>query len=395
MGARPEAAAAFAGGEIALRILLLALLFQLTAAQAARLAWIPNPRAGNAGWVSDPSHRLRPQTLAELNERISALERETGAEIAVVAVDSTSGFEPFEVALALHRAWGVGKREFDNGIVLLWVPTQRAVHVSVGYGLEGVLPDARVGRIRDEQIFPAFRRGEFDAGVIAGVRALADAAREEKTPRRRMAPTMPGDDPRRLEQPLAPQRGPVVQEPSGRPGRTAAVVATAIALPLALLGGVAGFVRYRRRRPRRCPRGHGFMRLIEDSADEPYLAEGERLEEKLRSVDYDIWLCDVCGHRTKFYRRRWFTSYQKCPRCNHRTVKVSKRTTVRATTSHAGLEHVTESCHFCGWAKEYDRTIPKISTSSSSGSGGSSSRSSGGGSFGGGSAGGGGAGGRY
>ena len=75
--------------------------------------------------------------------------------------------------------WGVGQRGRDNGILVLWVPTQRAVHISVGYGLEGVLPDARAGRIRDEAIFPAFRRNDFDAGMLAGVAELAAARRSQ------------------------------------------------------------------------------------------------------------------------------------------------------------------------------------------------------------------------
>src|SRR3954462_4459159 len=111
--------------------LLLAVLalLQITPAQAERLRWVPNPRVTNGGWVADPSHHLKPATVASLNSLISTLSRETGSEIAVVAIDSTSGFEPFDVALALHRRWGLGQKGRDNGILLPWVPTQRAVQV--------------------------------------------------------------------------------------------------------------------------------------------------------------------------------------------------------------------------------------------------------------------------
>jgi uncharacterized protein len=129
-------------------LLAVVVLAQITAAQAERLRWVPNPRVANGTWVADPSHRLRPATVDSVNAVISALSRETGAEIAVVALDSTSGFEPFDVALALHRMWGVGQKGRDNGILLLWVPTQRAVQISVGYGLEGVLPAPRRARAR-------------------------------------------------------------------------------------------------------------------------------------------------------------------------------------------------------------------------------------------------------
>src|SRR5262245_53529040 len=99
-----------------MNVLLMAVVaaLQITPAQAERLKWVPNPRVANATWVSDPSRHLSAQTVDSLNSLISALSRETGTEIAVVAIDSTSGFEPFDVALALHRMWGVGQRGRDN-----------------------------------------------------------------------------------------------------------------------------------------------------------------------------------------------------------------------------------------------------------------------------------------
>ncbi|MEI8259696.1 MAG: TPM domain-containing protein, partial [Deltaproteobacteria bacterium] len=162
-----------------LSALIAAVALQATPAQIQRIGWVPNPRTTGGGWVADPSRHLAPATVATLNQEIAALEQATGVEIAVVVVDSTSGLTPFDFALAIHRGWGVGKSGRDNGVVFLWVPTERAVQISVGYGLEGVLPDRRTGRIRDTDVFPAFRRNAFDEGVLAGVRALAAAAREE------------------------------------------------------------------------------------------------------------------------------------------------------------------------------------------------------------------------
>jgi uncharacterized membrane protein YgcG len=161
-----------------------------------------------------------------------------------VAIDSTSGFEPFDVALALHRMWGVGQKGRDNGIVVLWVPTQRAVQVSVGYGLEGVLPDSRVGRIRDQVIFPAFRRGEFDAGMLGGVEAISTIAREETDAR---GSTMSSTNP-------PPNGRPLVESESGRTvGRRTGIVFGAMGGFLALAGGAAGVAAYRRRRSRAVP----------------------------------------------------------------------------------------------------------------------------------------------
>jgi uncharacterized membrane protein YgcG len=224
--------------------------------------------------VADPSHHLKPATVDSLNALISALSRETRAEIAVAVVDSTSGFEPFDVALALHRMWGVGQKGRDNGIVVLWVPTQRAVQISVGYGLEGVLPDARAGRVRDQTIFPAFKRGEFDAGMLAGVDAIATIVREEKDARgSTMSTTNPPPNGQRA---VERETGPSV----GR--RKGVIVGGAVGGGVALLGAAAGAARYRRRRPRRCPRGHGPMLRLDETADDAHLDSGQQLEEKAR-----------------------------------------------------------------------------------------------------------------
>lgn len=347
--------------------------FQVTDAQRARVAWVPNPRVADGTWVADPARHLSDAARAQINADIAALERETGAEIAVVVVDSTAGLEPFDFALAIHRVWGVGKRGVNNGVVLLWVPAQRAVWISVGMGLEGAIPDRRAGRIRDEEIFSAFRRGEFDAGMIAGVRALAQAARGEGRA---------GGD---------AGAGAGAAEESGGFG-TVAMIVSGIVGSLGLgIGGVMGIRRHRRNKPRPCPNGHGLMRRLDEAADDASLDKGEQTEESLKSVDYDVWMCDACGHQEKVPYKAWFSKYSECAQCQRRTV-VSAETTLRsASTSSTGLKRVVTHCRHCGARTSREVVIPRVSASSSS----SSSGGGGGSSFGGGSAGGGGAGGRY
>lgn len=363
-----------------LSALVIAAALQVTPAQLQRIRWVPNPRTQSGTWVADPSRHLRPVTIDSLNAIIGALEHETGAEIAVVVVDSTSGLEPSDFALALHRGWGVGKAGRDNGVVFLWLPTQRALHISVGTGLEGVLPDRRVGRIRDEEIFPAFRRGAFDEGVLAGVRALATAAREEPTSGQRVAPGAARG---------APTSG-VGGTGSGDGG---ALIIGFLTIALGLGGVGWGIRRLLRFRSRPCPNGHGGMRRVDETADDQYLDEAERLEERIGSVDHDVWLCGVCGHTIKVPRRRWFSGYRDCPECKRRTVEVKTSTLRHATEFSEGLRHVVETCKHCSYKKEYDQTIPRLTRSSAGRSAGS--KLGGGGGFGGGTARGGGAGGRY
>ncbi|MEX2178231.1 MAG: TPM domain-containing protein [Gemmatimonadaceae bacterium] len=349
-------------------------LIAFAQAQSARLSGVANPRTTSGSWVADPGRHLSPATVAAIDSTISALERETTAELAVVVLDSLDGLEPADAAQLLHRRWGVGKAARDNGIVFLWSPALRRTHVSVGYGLEGVLIDSRVGRIQDQSVLPAFRRGDFNAGVLAGVQALASAAREE---------TYAGPE---RSQGLRPRRDEALPT---RTGGGAGAVVGGIAGVLGLLGGGTFLrTRWRRYRRKKCPKGHGRMWLIDEQSDDRFLSTAENLEERLDSVDYDVWMCSTCDERLVLPYKRWFTKFKPCPKCERRTCESRSKTIRAATTSSTGLRKVTRTCKHCGFTDTTEEIIPEVSESSSS-SGGSGG---GGSSFGGGSSGGGGAG---
>jgi len=367
----------------ALPIALAATLILPTAsssAQDGRLSWVRNPREVNGSWVADPAHHLAASTVQSIDSVIGALDRDKSIEMAVVVLDSLDGLEPADAALLLHRRWGVGKRQRDNGIVFLWSPKLRTTYVSVGYGLEGVLPDARTGRILDESVLPSFRAGNFDGGMLQGVEKLADAAREETT--WRPSSVAPG----RATSALGASRGNSVWflVPLG---------------VLVLVGGTMGSRRMWRRRPRRCPAGHGFMRLLSEAEDDAMLTREEGLEERLGSIDYDVWVCRQCDQRLVIPYRKWFSKYKECPKCRRRTCETTTVTLRAATTVSAGERGIYRECQSCGFKDSRREIIPMIVvTSSSGGSGGGSSFGGGGGggsSFGGGSAGGGGAGRSY
>ena len=75
------------------------------------------------------------------------------------------------------------------------------------------------------------------------------------------------------------------------------------------------------------------MTRIDDASDERFLNAEEGLEEKLRSIDYDVWVCGMCDERLVIPYRKWFTKYEDCPKCKRRTCESRSRTVTRATTS--------------------------------------------------------------
>jgi uncharacterized protein len=330
---------------------------------AERVADIPNPRVRDGGWVADVPGRLQPATVARLNELCADLERTTGAELAVVVVRTLEGDSVEAVAVKLFEAWGIGKRHADNGLLLLWAVEDRRVRVEVGYGLEGVLPDGKAGAILDAYVIPRFKAGDFDAGLLEGVRALVAVARSET-----------------LDLPS--------QASQSYDGRSPVLYGLLGALGLVPVGGgaVLGYRRWRRVRRRRCPECRAWMTRLPEDQDDALLGLAARVEERLGSVDYDVWHCGACTHHFTLRYPRMLTRFAKCPQCRHRTCGRTEETIEAATTTRSGSARVTERCEFCEYRRTYLRTIPMVSESSSSGGSGS-----GGSSFGGGSSGGGGA----
>jgi uncharacterized protein len=343
----------------------LALLLAATVGGAESLASIPNPRARNGTWVTDTSGTLDPKIVAQLNERAAAFERDTTSEIAIVVIRSLDGLTIEEAAVKLFEMWGIGKKNRDNGLLFLWSTGDRRVRVEVGYGLEGTLPDGKVGAILDQYVIPRFKANQFDQGVLDGVDALIAGA---------------------SNQPLAlvsPSTETYDEVSKGWP-----VWLQALGLAPFGLAGLVGFRKWRRLHVRRCPQCQTRMTRLDETDDDAHLSKGELAEEHVGSVDYDVWQCPSCKHHLTLRYPKWLTQYGSCPQCHNRTL-LSKTVTIEAaTTSHSGSARVTETCGFCTYTHSFTKSLPRISesSSSSSSSGGGSSSSFGGGSSGGGGA---------
>lgn len=135
---------------------------------------VPNVQLGNRErYVSNPDEILSDGAVARIDS-ICASVREKGlAQIAVVAVDAIEGGDAFSFAIELFRSWGVGDARNDNGLGILLVGELHEIRFVTGGGLEGLLPDAICKRIQMQFMVPAFREGDYDLGMTAGVEAVA------------------------------------------------------------------------------------------------------------------------------------------------------------------------------------------------------------------------------
>jgi uncharacterized protein len=136
--------------------------------RAEKVQDLPQP----TNYVSDFAGVLSPQTLTSLNALCAQVDRVAHAQIAVVTVKSLDG-EPIEnFATALEDKWKVGKKGTDRGLLLIFATDDRKYRFEVGYGLEGILPDGRVGTI-GRQMVPYLQQKDYDSAITLAVQQVA------------------------------------------------------------------------------------------------------------------------------------------------------------------------------------------------------------------------------
>src|SRR5882762_8770758 len=131
------------------------------------------------GFVSDFANVLPPQTRQQLTNMLQELQEKTTAEIAVVTVDSTQPLSPFDYAMKIAETWKPGAKGKDNGVVFLVATKDRKMFIVTGYGVEGILPDGKLGSIQDEYIVPAFRQGDYSKCILNGTKVMASLIAQE------------------------------------------------------------------------------------------------------------------------------------------------------------------------------------------------------------------------
>ena len=134
------------------------------------------------GYVNDWAEVFTPEQKSGLESRIAALKQTNGAELAVVALKSLKGGEIEDFASKLFAQWGIGEKGKDNGALLLVAIEDRKMRIEPGYGLEGVLNDAKCGRILDEYVVPRFKEGNYAQGLIDGADVLLKVMGGEELP---------------------------------------------------------------------------------------------------------------------------------------------------------------------------------------------------------------------
>jgi uncharacterized protein len=133
--------------------------------------------------VNDLADVLSPSQEQALEQKLVAFDDSTSTQIAVITMQSTGRYPIEDYALYLGRNWGVGQEGMNNGVVLLAAIKDRKVTVQVGYGIEPYITDGRAKRIIENDILPAFRNSDYNAGIDAGVDCIIEYVSGEFAPK--------------------------------------------------------------------------------------------------------------------------------------------------------------------------------------------------------------------
>ena len=122
--------------------------------------------------IADQAHIISDTTEASLQQRLTDLEARTGHQLIIVTVPSLDGKTVEDYSLTLANDWAIGRKDYDDGVLLVVAPTEKRTRIAVGQGLECAIPDERAKHIIDETMIPHFKRGDFNAGIEAATAQL-------------------------------------------------------------------------------------------------------------------------------------------------------------------------------------------------------------------------------
>lgn len=354
---------------------ILTVVAAITSASGYTPSEVPNVHvADRTQYVSNPDGLLSGAAVDTLNRILGRVWQSTTAEPVVVAVNALSdGYDEVTFANDLFEQWKIGKKDTENGLLVLIVGDTRRYTVRTGRGMSAILPDGLCGSIMRQEAVPLFKNGDLDGGTIAAVRVFA-AAMEDPAAADAIRSKYASDLQEEMDffeflfvagliagigslvwviWIIVSSRGEQEQERYRRLNNAMPVllflafIGLAMPLPAYLL---CRFKMNRlRNHARPCPNCGFSMRKLDEETDNNYLTPAQDMEEQINSVDYDVWLCDQCGETDviPYINRR--AAYTECGHCGARTCTLIGNRILRQPTERTEGQGVrVYSCRNCG-----------------------------------------------
>ncbi len=391
-------------------ILILSLVFSVALfGQEYSVEQVPNPKTTNSkAYVSNPDGILKSETVNELNTLLDSLSSQNGVEVSVVMLNSIGQTDYFSFATELFKLWGIGNEKQDNGLLVLFVLDQKKLKIETGYGLEGVVTDALATRVRTQTMNPEFKKGDYDAGILNGVKRLVSIIKKEPVVEQAATPIAWNEIlpiaagiyliliiialvwvsgiVRKVK---ADTRFPnnIARYKAIKSEKNSVIILISIIIPVIAFVAIlllkvplyyilllfivplttlpanmyAKLMMWKvRRQPIVCNECKGQMHLLSEKQEDAHLKLSQQFEEQLHAVDYDVFVCDSCKNEAIFTLDKP-SAYSNCPKCGTKAfILKEKRTIVAPTYISSGTERSTYHCKFCGHEENRNNKLPRL-----------------------------------
>lgn len=353
---------------------------------------IVNPNiADRRVYVADPDNLVSPPAKAQANSILWNLRQKTGAEVSLLVVPNTGDYTEEDFATKIFDNWKIGKSDKDNGVLILIVPDQRAARIATGYGVEGVIPDISARKIINRSVVPYMKEGDLDGAVVAVSGDVASVLSDPQAAEELKSSQAEAWD-QQLESDITTEDfitfvicvifgvflvamikffydsrrirklDRYSQARRWHDEKTTYLLLAIFSLGLSLIPYAMANRRYKnaRNKPMKCPACKGNMHKLSEEEDNNLLSPSQDLEERLNSVDYDVWVCDDCGTVERYAFPNKNSIYTECPHCHTKAMSLVQDHTVRpATTRSVGVGERIYECKYCRNQMRNRYTIPK------------------------------------
>lgn len=374
-----------------LKLFILTLLCSLSVAAAYKVDDIPNVHLQDRSrYVSNPDGVLSSAAQAQADSIISSIWKNTTAEVTMVVINDFDGDDIDTFATKLFEAWGIGKSDKSNGMLILVAKDRRKAVIRTGYGLEGVMPDVTCGRILRNTMFPRFKEGNYDEGVIAALTTVSEVLNNPENVDEILSKQKNDANAKAesngdtlfyiylimcaglalimlglyVEKVLATRKLSDFERYNALDSlKQPALFCSFLGLGLPLVAYIPIVLTMRRLRNKKhiCSNCGTRMHRLDEETDNLYLTPAQDKEEQLNSVDYDVWLCPNCNATDILPYVNKKSSYTVCDKCGARACTLtSNRTVVPATTARPGMGERTYQCLNCHNKNITRYTIPKL-----------------------------------
>ena len=267
----------------------------------------------------------------------------------------------------------IGQAGTNKGVLVFAALDDRRAEIILGDGVSDSNRVQTSRHIMQNVILPKFREGDPGAALFRGARECAERVLDVALePLQAEAPGVGNQPPAPV---LPAPTNAQLPAPAPLTPRLVAGAAPRQRSPVGLLawlfggtGGIGAGIfaarKFWRYRGRRCAGCGAPMTRLSEVADDEHLTQGERIEERLGSADYDVWACGVCGKTKKIRYGALFSRYSRCAQCRAKTKSSVKRTIRAATYSQPGLIEIEDFCHNCSHRNTRTHSTPLLTDTS-------------------------------